>query len=187
MPDKADAHADTSGFRIAEEEICGWIADKIDAGTAAAKEDIAVFASIAGVTGVDAIAPQLEAGFEDMLAASDRYTIIELNDSVGEVLLYNLAADVSEPGTTVGLGRLTAAEAKQQQAGAAGVAVRDSEVSPQITNAGIEGVSVEKRNPARSKAGFVQYAWTEGMGPRSNHVVDRSLREGIAQDQQRVA
>src|ERR1700729_4286142 len=113
MPDKTGAHADTSGFRVAEEEIGGWIADKINARTSAAKEDIAVFAGVAGVTGVDAIAPQLEAGFEDMLATCERYTIIELNDSVGEVLLYNLAAAVGEPGTAVGRGRLTAAEAKQ--------------------------------------------------------------------------
>ncbi len=102
MPDNTGAHADTSGFRIAEEEIGCRIASEIDVSTAGAEEDIAVFAGVAGVAGVDAIAPHLEAGLEDMLAVSDRYAVIELDDRVGEVLVYDLAANVGEGGAATG-------------------------------------------------------------------------------------
>src|SRR5262249_24553316 len=63
-------------------------------GERGAEEDSAVLAGVAGVPGIDAIAPQLEAGFEDMLPARHGYGITELDDSVGEVLLYNRVSDV---------------------------------------------------------------------------------------------
>ena len=186
MPDKAGAHTDTSGFRIAEEEIGARIAGEIDASAAGTEEDIAVLAGVAGVAGVDAVAPHLEAGLEDVIAVSDRHPVIELNDSIGEVLLYNLVADAAEGSTSAGLWRLAAVEAKVKQAGAGAVGIRDPECRPEITNAGIESASVEKRNPACSESCLVQEGRAEGVGPSSNHVVDWRVSEALTQDEKRL-
>src|SRR5579875_1489485 len=120
MPDKAGADADASGFRIAEEKVSCRVAGEVDAGAAAAEEDISILTGVAGVAGIDAIAPHLETGLEDMLAAGERHTVIKLDNGVGEVLLYDLAANIGQSRAAVGLGRETAAETDQQQAGAAG-------------------------------------------------------------------
>ncbi len=75
---------------------------------------------------------------EDVLAVGVRYAVIELNDGVGEVLLYNVAANIGKGGTAAGLGPITAAKAEQQQAGASAVGIGDAELCPEVSNAGIK-------------------------------------------------
>ncbi len=124
---------------------------------------------------------------EDVLAVGVRYAVVELNNSVSEILLYNVAANVGKGGAAAGLGPITAAKAKQQQAGASAVGIGNAELCPEIANARIKAGAVEKSDPASAKASLVQQAWAEGVRPRSDNVVDRSYRKAVAKDQQRIA
>ncbi len=112
----------------------------------------------------------------------DCYSIVELDDGVGKVLGDDVAANVGER-PIAGRRSRAASKAKQQQARSDGVGVGDPKLVPRLPMLGTKVVSVVI-DPVRTKTSFVQYAGTERVGPRPDHVVDRSMCDAIAQDQQ---
>ena len=95
-----------------------------------------------------------------------RHAIIELDDSVGEVLVHNSVTYVGKGGASARCGRGAATKAEQQQARTGGVGVGDSECVPRLPMLGSKPVR-RKGDPARPKTSFVQYVGAEGVGPRS--------------------
>ena len=106
MPGATGADAFACRYRIAGEEVACRVTAE---GTT--EEDGAVLAAVAAVEGVQTEPPHLETGLEDVLAVGDRHAVVKLNNGVGEVLVYDIAANVGERPST---GRRRRAAAKAQ-------------------------------------------------------------------------